>query len=109
MGLILYVVIGFSEASSVTALESIFFHYTTLGIHSTAEMPAPKVQSATRESPPPFFPAIHVSYRIGFPTLIYPTTVSMLLRQIVDRQDDRHLLLISAYANIFYTRSLLLT
>ena len=54
MGLSLYVVIGFSDASSEIAPESIFFHYTTLGIHSTTEIPAPTVQSATRGSPPLF-------------------------------------------------------
>ena len=52
MGLSLYVAIGFSEASSEIAPESIFFQCTTLGIHSTTEIPAPKVHSATRGIPP---------------------------------------------------------
>ena len=38
-------------------------------------------------------PPIHVPYRIRVPTLIYPMTLSTLLRQIVDSQSDRHFLL----------------
>ena len=45
--------LDFHQAPKTSAWESILLYYTTSFIHSTAEILAPKVQSANRRSPPP--------------------------------------------------------